>query len=67
MYANAHAQCDAQHTHTHKQNYIEIGGIKFCRPGFHTGFLARGGGEWRACTAKIFRGAMPTFKGHAHF
>ena len=25
MYANAHAQCDVQHTH--KQNYIEILGI----------------------------------------
>ena len=24
MYANAHAQCDVQHTHTHKQNYIII-------------------------------------------
>ena len=24
VYANAHAQCDVQHTHTHKQNYIEI-------------------------------------------
>ena len=23
VYANAHAQCDVQHTHTHKQNYIE--------------------------------------------
>ena len=26
VYANAHAQCDVQHTHTHthKQNYIEM-------------------------------------------